>query len=237
MENFSLSDRDLLTRDKGEEEEEGLCSPSRRGRTAVWSLLACLVSWVNQSESFILTIDQSGLSVTGGGHHWHHIRHCLRLRWENGSTMTKLIGDKSKTFVFLLNTYLVNHKCVPLIQESSSSNLVSTLKRGPGDDGEFGVAIYFVNLILILAPCQNYTTLTESWRRINKTRGRVFPNSLHCDSSLPVRLWDHQIIISSWFYIFRFDGTGSRERPALSWQISGKFAQKKRVEKIPFICI
>ena len=51
--------------------------------------------------------------------------------------MTKLIGDKSKTFVFLLNTYLVNHKCVPLIQESSSSNLVSTLKRGPGDDGEF----------------------------------------------------------------------------------------------------
>ena len=82
MENFSLSDRELLARDKEEEEEEeeGLCSPSRRGRTAVWSLLACLVSRVSQSESFILTFDQSGLSVTGGGHHRNNIRHCLRLR-------------------------------------------------------------------------------------------------------------------------------------------------------------
>ena len=43
MENFSLSDREPLARDK-EEEEGGPCSPSRRGRTAVWSLVACLVS-------------------------------------------------------------------------------------------------------------------------------------------------------------------------------------------------
>ena len=80
MENFSLSDREPLARDKEEEEEGGPCSPSRRGRTAVWSLLACLVSRVDQSEVRIITVDHSGLSVTGGGHHRRHIRHCHRLR-------------------------------------------------------------------------------------------------------------------------------------------------------------
>ena len=80
VENFSLSDRELLTKDKAEDEDEGLCSPSRRGRTAVWSLLACLVSCVDQSDCIFLTFVQSGLSVTGGGHHWCHLRHCHRLR-------------------------------------------------------------------------------------------------------------------------------------------------------------
>ena len=42
VENFIPSDRDLLTKNKDDEDDGGSCSPARRGRTAVWSLLACL---------------------------------------------------------------------------------------------------------------------------------------------------------------------------------------------------
>ena len=50
------------------------------------------------------------------------------------------MGQEQKIFSLYQIHIIVNHKLVPFIQESSSSSLVSTLKRGPGDDGEFGVA-------------------------------------------------------------------------------------------------
>ena len=81
------------------------------------------------------------------------------------------------------------------------------------------------NLILYyLAPCQNYTTLTESWRKINKTRGQVFSSSLHCDNSLAVsQIVKPEMYLSSLviIFIFRLDGTDSRVRLVLNLQISG----------------
>ena len=66
MENFSLSDREPLARDKEEEEEEGgPCSPSRRGGTAVWSLLACLVSCVDQIPALQPLTIQGIVSLVG----------------------------------------------------------------------------------------------------------------------------------------------------------------------------
>ena len=50
-----------------------------------------------------------------------------------------------------------------------SSALVSPLMSGPGDN----------------SPCENYTTLTESWRRIDPSNGPSV-SGLHCDSSLQV---------------------------------------------------
>ena len=40
-------------------------------------------------------------------------------------------------------------------------------------------------------PCENYTTLTESWRRIEASNGPSV-SGLHCDSSLQVGTGGHQ---------------------------------------------
>ena len=72
-----------------------------------------------------------------------------------------------------------------------------------------GLALSSVSLSS--APCENYTTLTQSWRRISQTNGPSV-SGLHCDSSLQ----------SGWF---RFEGDAGTQladqRDPQKWESCG----------------
>ena len=68
-------------------------------------------------------------------------------------------------------------------QQSSSAQL-SALSHGPGDNSEceheHAAGMRRTNA----GPCENYTTLTEGWRRIGQASPRTA--GLHCDTGLQV---------------------------------------------------
>ena len=97
VENFTLSDKAKLTDE--DDEDQGLCSPSRRTTTAVWALLICLIVIV--IVGVIVGIVYGIISASGN-------------------------NDETFNLQMFENLHL----------ESSSSGLVSSLRKGPGDNGK-----------------------------------------------------------------------------------------------------
>ena len=68
-------------------------------------------------------------------------------------------------------------------QQSSSAQL-SALSHGPGDNSECEHEHAAGMRCIRAGPCENYTTLTEGWRRIGQASPRTA--GLHCDTGLQV---------------------------------------------------